>query len=220
MLRRPDDGLSVSLSNPATKEFEVCRTSLLPGILKTMRQNRALPVAKGVRLFEISDVVLRDKTNPIGAKNRRRLAALYMGPSAGFAVVHGLVDRVMELVEVDPTPSYNATDPARCILKGSRRQYEIAHAQNPTYLPGQCADIIVVTTAPAAAAADVAGSAPGGGGGGAKAAVGDAAEATVDDAVGSKVIVGTFGIVHPDVLKAFNLEYPCSMLEMDIECFL
>lgn len=31
-LRRPDDGTTaVVLSNPATVEFEVCRTSLLPG---------------------------------------------------------------------------------------------------------------------------------------------------------------------------------------------
>jgi len=31
------------------------------------------------------------------------------------------------------------------------------------------------------------------------------------------MIVGTFGILHPEVLKNFSLEYPCSMLEMDIE---
>lgn len=31
-LRRPDDGSdAVSVGNPATAEFEVCRTSLLPG---------------------------------------------------------------------------------------------------------------------------------------------------------------------------------------------
>jgi len=181
----------VSLSNPATKEFQVCRTSLLPGILKTMRQNRALPVAKGVKLFEISDVVLRDEKNPIGAKNRRRIGALYTGPSAGFAVIHGLVDRILELVEVDPSPGYNACDPSRCILKGSRKQYEVVHGEDPTYLPGQCADI-VVTTLPAP----------------------DSDEEPVSQ------IVGTFGILHPEVLKAFSLEYPCSMLEMDIECFL
>ena len=31
-LRRPDDGAgAVAVGNPATAEFEVCRTSLLPG---------------------------------------------------------------------------------------------------------------------------------------------------------------------------------------------
>ncbi len=77
----------MSLSNPATKEFEVCRTTLLPGILKTMRQNRSLPMARGVRLFEVSDVVLRDAANPIGAKNRRRVAALYVAVCFGSAVL-------------------------------------------------------------------------------------------------------------------------------------
>jgi phenylalanyl-tRNA synthetase beta chain len=187
MLRRENDGRSVSLSNPATKEFQVCRTSLLPGILKTMRQNRALAISKGVRLFEVSDVVLRDESNPIGAKNRRRVAALYIGPSAGFGVVHGLVDRIMELVEVDPTNEYNEMDKSRCILKHSETQYEIVHGDDPTFMPGQCADVVLISK----------------------------------DADSPKpMAIGTFGILHPEVLKAFNLEYPCSMLEMDLECFL
>lgn len=36
-LRRPDDGTTAAtIGNPATAEFEVCRTSLLPGALKTL----------------------------------------------------------------------------------------------------------------------------------------------------------------------------------------
>lgn len=36
-LRREDDGATaVCIGNPATAEFEVCRTSLLPGALKTL----------------------------------------------------------------------------------------------------------------------------------------------------------------------------------------
>jgi phenylalanyl-tRNA synthetase beta chain len=32
--------------------------------------------------------------------------------------------------------------------------------------------------------------------------------------------IGSFGIVHPDVLEDFNLIYPCSVLEMNIEPFM
>lgn len=40
-LRRTDDGCTaVSIGNPATAEFEVCRTSLLPGALKTLGEWR------------------------------------------------------------------------------------------------------------------------------------------------------------------------------------
>ncbi len=32
-------------------------------------------------------------------------------------------------------------------------------------------------------------------------------------------IVGTFGIVHPEVLGNFEIGYPCSALELDLEPF-
>ena len=59
-----------------------------------------LQVKDGVRLFEISDVVLRDDSCDTGARNCRRLVATYMGPTAGFEIIHGLVDRIMSLVQV------------------------------------------------------------------------------------------------------------------------
>lgn len=57
-------------------------------------------IKDGVRLFEISDVVLRDDASDTGARNCRRLVATYMGPTAGFEIIHGLVDRIMSLVQV------------------------------------------------------------------------------------------------------------------------
>ncbi|MCL7027800.1 hypothetical protein MKW94_008537 [Papaver nudicaule] len=32
--------------------------------------------------------------------------------------------------------------------------------------------------------------------------------------------VGSLGIVHPKVLSNFNINFPCSYMEMDVECFL
>jgi phenylalanyl-tRNA synthetase beta chain len=32
--------------------------------------------------------------------------------------------------------------------------------------------------------------------------------------------IGVFGVVHPHVLKGFELPVPCSILEIDIEGFL
>ena len=86
MLGLEDDGLSVRLANPKTIEFEVCRTSLLPGILKTFRENKHVPYAKGVKLFEVSDVVLKDPANYVGARNERRVCAVYMGQAAQLEV--------------------------------------------------------------------------------------------------------------------------------------
>ena len=99
-LGRPNNGSAVKLSNPANEEYEVVRTTLLPGMLKTLRHNKSAPKKNGIKFFEISDVVLKDPEDPIGARNERRLVAAYAGLSAGFEVVHGLVDRVMALNQV------------------------------------------------------------------------------------------------------------------------
>jgi len=41
-LNRKDDGKAIVLQNPKTIEHEVVRTTLLPGILKTLRENKAM----------------------------------------------------------------------------------------------------------------------------------------------------------------------------------
>lgn len=49
---------AVHISNPKTLEFEVARTTLLPGLFKTIAANKNMPLP--IKLFEISDVVLCD----------------------------------------------------------------------------------------------------------------------------------------------------------------
>ena len=44
---------AVRLSNPKTKEFEVVRTSLIPGLLKTLQSNQSEKMPQ--KIFEISD---------------------------------------------------------------------------------------------------------------------------------------------------------------------
>jgi len=90
-LRRKDDGLAVVLENPKSIEYEVVRTTLLPGILKTLRENRAMGLPVGV--FEVSDVALRDDTRERMARNERRWAGVWINKTAGFEIVHGLLDR-------------------------------------------------------------------------------------------------------------------------------
>jgi phenylalanyl-tRNA synthetase beta subunit len=51
------------------------RTSLLPGLLKTLEYNQSH--SPPFRIFELSDVVIKDLDNSTGAINQRHLAALY-----------------------------------------------------------------------------------------------------------------------------------------------
>ncbi|TDH15215.1 hypothetical protein EPR50_G00028910 [Perca flavescens] len=115
---------AVHISNPKTAEFQVARTTLLPGLLKTIASNRKMPLP--LKLFEISDVVLKDETKDVGARNSRRFCAVYYNKSPGFEVIHGLLDRTMELLEV----------------KSARGDgYHIQAAEDSTFFPGRCAEI-------------------------------------------------------------------------------
>lgn len=97
-LLRGDDERAVVISNPKTQDFQVGRTTLLPGLLKSLQSNKMnkLPF----QLFELGDVMLlgdsnRDEEN-VGAVNRRKLAAVHCNSStSGLDLIHGLLDLVM-----------------------------------------------------------------------------------------------------------------------------
>lgn len=98
LLRRKNSDLAVKIGNPKTLEFEQCRVSLLTGLLKTLRENRKCKVP--IRLFEVGDVVLKDKFSETGAINRRKAAAIYCSTVAGFEVIQGLLECVMKVLGV------------------------------------------------------------------------------------------------------------------------
>lgn len=94
----PPGGGAVSVGNPQTADFEVVRPSLLPSALKTLAANKSEPLP--LRLFELSDVVLLDGSRDVGARNERRLVAVHCGKAAEFEVLHGLLNRLMEVLGV------------------------------------------------------------------------------------------------------------------------
>lgn len=78
---------------------------MVPGLLKTIRENRshALPI----RIFETSDVAFKDTKRERQARNERHAGAVWCNKTAGFEVVHGLLDRAMKMLEV---PRISNTD--------------------------------------------------------------------------------------------------------------
>ncbi|EFN52909.1 hypothetical protein CHLNCDRAFT_36718 [Chlorella variabilis] len=175
LLRHDDGDTAVCIGNPATAEFEVCRTSLLPGALKTLGSNRDAPLP--VKLFEVSDVILLTGSKGCGAANCRRLVAVLCDRAAGFEVIHGLLNRVMEVLGV---PHSGDADPAaekqRQRLGGG---YDWRAADDaPTFFPGRHAGVYFRGTR-----------------------------------------VGEFGIIHPDVLVAFDIINPVAAMELDLEPF-
>ncbi|KAI9228931.1 MAG: beta subunit of phenylalanyl-tRNA synthetase [Piptocephalis tieghemiana] len=129
-LNRKDDGTTaIKLANPKTMEYQVVRTSLLPGILKTLHSNRKHPLP--IQIFEVSDIALKDDREERQARNERRVAALYSGKASGFEVIHGLLHRIMSMIH---TPLIQAQDT-------SSEGYYILESEDPTYFPGRSATI-------------------------------------------------------------------------------
>ena len=83
-----------------------------------------------LRLFEISDVVLKDPLKDVGAKNQRNFCAVNYDKSPKFEVIHGLLDRMMQLLEIPP------------VQPGDVSGYYLQGCQDDTYFPGRCAEII------------------------------------------------------------------------------
>ena len=98
-MNKVDDGkTAVKIGNPKTLEFQVVRTSLIPGLLKTIRENRSHPLP--IKVFESTDVVFKDLSLERQARNVRHAAAIWCNKSAGFEVLHGLLDKIMKTLEV------------------------------------------------------------------------------------------------------------------------
>ncbi|KAI5847868.1 hypothetical protein DFP73DRAFT_543496 [Morchella snyderi] len=173
-LNRTDDGkTAVKLANPKTAEYQVVRTSLLPGILKTIRENRkhSLPI----KVFESSDVAFKDESLERKSRNERHFAAAICGKTSGFEVVHGLLDRVMAMLSTGVKESG---------AEKAKEGYWIEACDDPTYFPGRAASIWI----------------------------------SYQD--GRKASIGTFGILHPSVLEKFEIPYPVSAVEINLEAFL
>lgn len=177
-LNRKDDGTkAVRLANPKTAEYQVVRTSLLPGLLKTIRENKHHSVP--IKIFEVSDVAFKDLTLERKSRNERHFAAAWYGKSSGFEVVHGLMDRVMLMLKSAFMTSEEGLE-GRAVVDSA---YWIDEVDDPTYFPGHAAAIHLRLG-------------------------------------GKESVIGVFGILHPTVLENFELKYPVSTLEMNIEVFL
>ncbi|KAK1126165.1 hypothetical protein K0M31_004802 [Melipona bicolor] len=156
---------AVHISNPKTLEFQIARTTLIPGLLKTLAANKKMPLPH--KLFEVSDIILKDDNIEIGARNNRHLCAVYCNTFDGFEIIHGLLDRMLQILEIPWSSNKN------------KNGYYLRAVDDPTFFPHRCAEILCYGK-----------------------------------------MIGKMGVLHPDVVSRFELNTPCSILEIDIECFL
>ncbi|KNC87155.1 phenylalanyl-tRNA synthetase beta chain [Sphaeroforma arctica JP610] len=124
-MRQPQSKKAVTISNPATFEFQMARLDLAPGILKTIASNRSVPIP--LKIFEVSDVVMQCETSDTGCKNERRLCAAYYGQTSGMEVIHGLIDRIFQVLSVE----YDAAE-----------GYSYESVDHPMFLAGRSGSVL------------------------------------------------------------------------------
>ncbi|KAF9911782.1 phenylalanine--tRNA ligase subunit beta [Lobosporangium transversale] len=170
-LRQKDPGnIAVRLAHPKTIEYQVVRTSLLPGVLKTLKENRkhSLPI----KVFEVGDTAIKDDSMERRSRNVRKVCATYSNTTSGLEQIHGLLDRTLQMLH------------AQLVDKnGTASGYWVQDSDNPTYFPSRCADIYLRQK-------------------------------------GETKVIGTLGILHPEVLEKFGFNFPTSAFEFELEHFL
>ncbi|KAF9965512.1 phenylalanine--tRNA ligase subunit beta [Mortierella alpina] len=170
-LRQKDPGnIAVRLAHPKTAEYQVVRTSLLPGVLKTLKENKkhSLPI----KVFEVGDTAIKDDSMERRSRNVRKVCATYSNKTSGLEQIHGLLDRTLQMLHCQPVDK-----------DGKASGYWIQDSENPTYFPSRSADIYLRQK-------------------------------------GETKVIGSFGILHPEVLEKYGLNFPTSAMEFDLEPFL
>ncbi|CAJ2506070.1 Uu.00g002000.m01.CDS01 [Anthostomella pinea] len=189
-LNRADDGTSaVRLANPKTAEYQIVRTSLLPGLLKTIRENNHHRVP--IKVFETADVAFKDDTVERRARNERHFSAAWYGRSSGFEEVHGLLDRVMLTLK----QAFVSREEGLPASGAKNMDFEVR--QDHTKRDGYWLEPIDEATF-----------------------FGGRAAAIYLRLGGKEVRIGELGILHPTVLEKFDIKYPVSTLEVNIEALL
>ena len=100
----------ITLSNPKTLEYEQVRTSLIPGLLKTLNSNQNERIPQ--KIFEISDVAVLDNTHDTGARNHRKICIMQLNTSASFEVIHGALCLLMTKIGAVQGKHYNLKEHA------------------------------------------------------------------------------------------------------------
>lgn len=98
----------------------VIRTSLLPGLLNSLKNN--LKIGVPLKIFEISDVIIKNEKIDVGCMNERHLSALYCNTKGEMEYIHGLLDRIMESLS---------------------KKYELKLSNHPSFFDKRQAQIIV-----------------------------------------------------------------------------
>ena len=130
LLSEEKDDKTVEISYSKTKEFQYMRSSLIPGILKSIEGNKAN--ALPFKIFEISDVVETNEESEVGAVNRRKLCFAYTNTSSAMEIIQGMVDLLMKKIGL----CFNSDN--------VEKKYTIKKSENKIFFEDRQAEIFIL----------------------------------------------------------------------------
>ncbi|MFW9879387.1 MAG: phenylalanine--tRNA ligase subunit beta [Candidatus Thorarchaeota archaeon] len=111
----------IQILNPVSKEYNTTRTTILPKLMETLLYNRS--EEKPIRIFEVGDILMLDKSEETGARREVHLSAVTYHELADFTEIRSTLDFIMTSL-------------------GFYNDYEIIPEKNPTYIDGRYGNII------------------------------------------------------------------------------
>jgi len=148
----------VTLANPKTLEYEMVRTSMIPGLLMTLQENKKEQIPQ--KVFEISDCSVLMPDSETGARNVRKICCMVLDQTAAMENIHGMIDLMMEKTGSVCSKNFKL----------------VGDNEDPRWMPGRGAHVVL-----------------------------------------NDRKIGHIGVLHPEVLDAFELKYPVTCFEIDFD---
>jgi phenylalanyl-tRNA synthetase beta chain len=114
------DSKAVEIANPTSSEFSVCRTWLLPSLLKVLAANKHRDYPQ--KIFEIGDCIDFDESAETKTKQTRKLAAVISYDNANLTEIKSIVES---------------------FLKNLDKVYVIRDYNHPSFIESRCGEILV-----------------------------------------------------------------------------
>jgi phenylalanyl-tRNA synthetase beta chain len=113
-------GKAVEILNPTSSEFSICRTWLLPSLLKVLSMNKHRDYPQ--KIFEIGDCIDFDDNAETKTKQTRKLAAVISYDNANLTEIKSIIE---------------------AFLKNLDKAYVIKDYSHPSFIETRCGEVLV-----------------------------------------------------------------------------
>ncbi|UKJ90014.2 phenylalanyl-tRNA synthetase [Theileria orientalis] len=142
MPEKNDGRAPVVVLNSQLSENETLRTSLLPGLLKSVQYKKGsnLPI----RLFEVGEVVWKNLESDVGASNNTNCACAYANSTSGLEDVQGLSEYLLnKLGFISEYQVWEFNEFRKEIPDSWKIKYTLKETEDPAFLPGRCVHFVL-----------------------------------------------------------------------------